>query len=290
MSVIHISQPASAGRFEAASSSTPPDSPALPGSHALPIVSARLSPREHGAYAILGVPLVTALCIVGLTPVTVLLSIATSAAFLAHEPFLLLAGVRGPRARAAASQAGRILFGRLVMAFVCGGAAFWIANSVARVGMIACLLFAFMEYAVSATGNSRTLAAQILALAGLALPSAVVLAAGGIDAGVAGQFLLIWLFGRVATTVSVRAVIAQHKASTSSWALVTCDLLILVAGCICTVGFAFGDHLWLATLPMLLAALVLRVRLPHPKHLKQIGWSLLAVNVVSGFAVVCFMH
>jgi hypothetical protein len=179
------------------------------------------------------------------------------------------------------------------MAFVCGGAAFWIANSVARVGMIACLMFAFteyMEYAVSATGNSRTLAAQILALAGLALPSAVVLAAGGIDARVAGRFLLIWLFGRVATTVSVRSVIVQHKASTSRRALVTCDLLILAAGCVCTVGFAFGDHLWLATVPMLLAALVLRVRLPHPKHLKQIGWSLLAVNVVSGFAVVWFMQ
>jgi hypothetical protein len=284
MSVIRLSQPASIDTFEAASKSTPPAQPAMRTQ------STRLYPKEHGAYAILGVPLVTALFIVGLTPVTALLSIATVAAFLTHEPLLLLAGARGSRARAAAPQAGRILFGRLAMAIVCGAAAFWGVNSLARVGMMVCLVFAVGEIVASATGNSRTLAAQILALAGLALPSAVVLAAGGIDVDVAVQFLLIWLFGRVATTVSVRSVIVQHKASTSRRALVTCDLLILAAGCVCTVGFAFGDHLWLATVPMLLAALVLRVRLPHPKHLKQIGWSLLAVNVVSGFAVVWFMQ
>lgn len=284
MSVIRLSQPASIDTSEAASKSTPPAQPAMPTQ------STRLYPKEHGAYAILGVPLVTALFIVGLTPVTALLSIATVAAFLTHEPLLLLAGVRGPRARAAAPQAGRILFGRLAMAIVCGAAAFWGVNSVARVGMMVCLVFAVGEIVASATGYSRTLAAQILAVAGLSLPSAVVLAAGGIDASTAGQFLLFWLFGRVATTVSVRSVIAQHKASRSRRALATCDLLILAAGCVCTAGFAFGDYLWLATLPMLLAALVLRVWLPHPKHLKQIGWSLLAVNVVSGIAIVWFMQ
>ena len=284
MSVIRLGQPTSADSFEAGSQSTPPREPAMP-TH-----SVRLYPREHGAYAILGVPLVTALFIVGLTPVTALLSIATIAVFLAHEPFLLLAGVRGPRARAAAPQAGRILSERLAMAIVCGTAAFCVANSAARFGMMVCLVFVVGEIIASATGNSRTLAAQILALAGLALPSAVVLAAGGIDTRVTGQFLLIWLFGRVATTVSVRSVIAQHKLSPSKRALATYDLLILAAGCVCTVGFAFGDHLWLATWPMLLAALVLRVRLPHPKHLKHIGWSLLAVNVVSGFAIVWFMQ
>jgi hypothetical protein len=174
--------------FEAASKSTPPAQPAMPTQ------STRLYPKEHGAYAILGVPLVTALFIVGLTPVTALLSIATVAAFLTHEPLLLLAGVRGPRARAAAPQAGRILFGRLAMAIVCGAAAFWGANSVARVGMMVCLVFAVGEIVASATGNSRTLAAQILALAGLALPSAVVLAAGGIDVGrrAVSADLVVW--------------------------------------------------------------------------------------------------
>lgn len=72
----------------------------------------RLYPKEHGAYAILGVPLATALFIVGLMPVTVLLSIATITAFLAHEPLLILAGGRGTRVRDAAPQARWLLSGR----------------------------------------------------------------------------------------------------------------------------------------------------------------------------------
>lgn len=250
---------------------------------------ARLYPKEHGAYAILAVPLVTALFIVGLTPVTALLSIATVAAFLAHEPLLILAGGRGTRAKQGAPHARQLLIGRLAVAAICGAAAFWFAGSVTRVGMMICLLFAVIEFTVSATGHGRTLAAQILALAGLALPSAVVLAAGGIGVSGAAQFLLIWFAGRVATTVSVRLVIAQHKTSTSNWALATCDLLMLAAGGVCAAGLVMGDRQWLAAIPMLLAAAVLRVRPPHPKYLKPIGWSLLAVNVLSGMTIILSM-
>ncbi|MEQ9411106.1 MAG: YwiC-like family protein [Fuerstiella sp.] len=248
-----------------------------------------LYPKEHGACAILGVPLVAALFIVGLTPVTTLLSAATVAAFLAHEPLMILAGARGARAAEAAPQARRLLVARLAVVAVCGSAAFWIANPIARVGMMVCLLFAVVESAVSATGHGRALAAQILALFGLALPSAVMLAAGGTAPAGAAQFLLIWFAGRLATTVSVRLVIAQHKASTSRWTVAAGDLLMLTAGVVCAAGMSLGDRQWLAAIPMLLAAVVLRVRPPHPRHLKTVGWSLLAVNVLSGIAVVWSM-
>ncbi|MCA9047129.1 MAG: YwiC-like family protein [Planctomycetaceae bacterium] len=281
---------------------TPPYRPLPPGTEPTPRTwgdtdrpairpsrSVRLYPKEHGAYAILGVPLVTALFIVGLTPVTALLSIATIAAFLAHEPLLVLAGGRGARAKEEAPNARRISIVRLAVAAICGAAAFWLAGSVARAGMMICLLFVVVEFAVSATGHARTLAAQILALAGLALPSAVVLAAGGIGVGGATQFLLIWFAGRVATTVSVRLVIAQHKTATSPSKLATGDLLMLAAGGVCAIGLAMGDRQWLAAIPMLLAAVVLRFSPPHPKHLRSIGWSLLAVNVLSGMAIIWSM-
>lgn len=257
------------------------------GADRKPTGQTRLLPKEHGAYAILGVPLVTALIIAGLTPVTSLLTIATVAVFLAHEPLLILSGGRGVRARDAAPHAKRILVARLVIAIICGGLAFWLANPVAQGAMMVCGVFAVAEFAVSSAGHSRTLAAQILALAGLAMPSAVILTAGGIDATSATLFLLIWFAGRIATTVSVRLVIAQHKTSTSWKTLATCDGLLLAAGGVLVGGIAMGDRQWLASIPLLMTAVALRIRPPHPKYLKQIGWSLLAVNVVSGIAMVC---
>jgi YwiC-like protein len=45
---------------------------------------ANLSPKEHGAYAILAIPIVTAIFITGLTLVGLCVAIASIAGFLAH--------------------------------------------------------------------------------------------------------------------------------------------------------------------------------------------------------------
>ena len=243
---------------------------------------ARLHPKEHGAYAILGVPLVTALLIVGLTPVTALLSIATVAGFLAHEPLLILIGVRGRLAREATPLAKRALVVRLTIATVCGAGALWLSEPLVRVGMLGCLLLAAVEFFLCSTGHGRTLVAQLMALAGLALPSAVVLVAGGVDLVTAAQFWLIWTAGGVATTVSVRSAIVRHKVSPSGQALRIGDGLLVSAGVISAVGIATGSLQWMATIPLILAAVALRIWSPHPRHLKRTGWSLLAVNVFAG--------
>ncbi len=47
-------------------------------------------------------------------------------------------------------------------------------------------------------------------------------------------------------------------------------------------GLYAGQPQWLATIPLLLSAIVLRLVDPPPKYLKQMGWSLLAVNMLSG--------
>lgn len=242
-----------------------------------------LYPKEHGAYAILGVPFVVALVIVGLTPATVLFSIATVCAFLAHEPMLILAGCRGNRARVAAPQAWPILIRRLIVTVSCGLLAFAFSLPLARAGMSLCLLFASIEVAVAVTGKSRTLSAQLTGLAGLTLPSAVLLTIGGIGIEVAAQFWLIWFAGRVATTVSVRTAIARHRKNVLASRMAhICDLLLVTAIIVCGGGILAGTPQWLITIPLLLSAVVLRTLVPHPRHLKQMGWSLLAVNVLSG--------
>src|SRR5262245_26094413 len=69
-----------------------------------------LAPREHGAYAELGLPIATALSMgrPGLSPV--LLAVAAGAMFAAHESLLVVLGQRGARAqREDGSRAARAL-------------------------------------------------------------------------------------------------------------------------------------------------------------------------------------
>ena len=248
-----------------------------------PAKAAKLYPKEHGAYAILGVPLAVALVIGGVTPATMLFSIAAVFAFLAHEPMLIVIGCRGESARRATPQAGRVLITRLFVTVCCGLVAFYLSPLEARIGMLLCLLSASIEVAITATGSSRTLTAQFSGLAGLTLPGAVVLAAGGVNIEVAFQFWLLWFFGRVATTAAVRTTIARHRHnSTASRTASICDTLLLIAILICGGGLYAGQPQWLATIPLLLSAIVLRLVDPPPKYLKQMGWSLLAVNMLSG--------
>ena len=56
-------------------------------------------PKEHGAYGQLLFPLVTAAAMGRPTLAAVALIITATAIFLSHEPLLVLAGSRGPRAR-----------------------------------------------------------------------------------------------------------------------------------------------------------------------------------------------
>ncbi|QDT35435.1 YwiC-like family protein [Thalassoglobus polymorphus] len=248
--------------------------------------SDRLNPKEHGAYAILGIPLVAALIISGLTPETVLVAIAAVAAFLAHEPLLIISGSRGKRARESTPFVTRTLIVRLSIAVVCGTTAFCLSGNATRFGLIACVVFASLEFVISTGGHNRTLAAQLLGIGGLALPSAVVLLAGGIEITTAVQFWLIWFAGRVATTVSVRSTITRHKISATAWAKRTCDILLFISFLACFAGIGIGSSLWIVTIPMLLAATVMRITTPHPKHMKQIGWSLLMVNILSGVVAI----
>lgn len=129
----------------------------------------RLHPREHGAYAILGMPLVTALLIDGLTSVGLLTSVSAIAGFLAHEPLLIVCGCRGHRTRSAVPVAWRALIALTSLAAFCGGCALWQGTASVRVALVACGLLAAVGFGFSATGRQRSLTAQIIGIIGLML-------------------------------------------------------------------------------------------------------------------------
>jgi hypothetical protein len=255
--------------------------------HAKP---ARMHPKEHGAYAILGVPLVTSLLLAGLTPATVLVATAAVFAFLAHEPLMIVTGRRGATLRNATPRALQVLWARLAVAVLSGVVAFSLTNWSVRLGMIACLLLASSAYASSAKGLSRTLAAQLLGIGCLTLPGTIVLASVGTDLTRVASFWLVWVVGRVATTVGVRASVVHNKETPVVANLRAYDLLLATTLLVAGYGVTMGNPIWISAGPLLAAAMVLRMLTPSPKHLKSIGWSLLAVNIVAAILQVYLWH
>ena len=75
-------------------------------------VTVDLKPKEHGAYAILIIPIATSLAISGVSVTGGAVAIASLAGFFAHEPLLVVLGRRGLRAKRDAPQARSLAPGR----------------------------------------------------------------------------------------------------------------------------------------------------------------------------------
>lgn len=252
-----------------------------------PMVPARLHPKEHGAYAIVGIPLLVALAIGGLNPVAVLTAVATIAGFIANEPLMILRGRRGERARVATPSAFLVLNLLLLTVVVCGGCAFWLGDQSIRAALLATLVFAAAGFALSAFGWQRTLTAQLTGIVGLTLPSAIVLLAGGIEIASVVQFTMAWIVGRIATTIAVRSVVALQKASTHHHVPVINDILLLLASIATVGGASIGVHEFLLVTPLIASAVYLRLQPPAIRHMRRIGFALLAANIVTAILIIC---
>ena len=249
----------------------------------------RLHPKEHGAYAILGVPLVVALVLGGLNTVAVLTTIATIAGFVANEPLMVLAGRRGERARSTTPSALPILGSLLLLTMLAGVAAFWLSSSTVRWTLVACALFAAAGFAMSAAGWQRSLTAQLTGIIGLTLPSAAVLLAGGFDSGTVARLSAAWIIGRVATTIAVRSVVALQKASIHHKAPRINDVLLAAAVLACVIGSVSAMRECLFIVPLVASALFLRLRPPpiqHMRHMRRIGYALRAANAATSVLMI----
>ena len=247
-----------------------------------------LHPKEHGAYAIVGVPLVVALAIGGFNIVTALIVMATIAGFLANEPLMVLWGRRGRRVQLATPSAFRVLLLRLTAAFVCGALAFGLGTNSVRITLVLCFVISTVAFAMSAAGWQRTLAAQLIGIVGLTLPSVAILLAGGMDVGIALRLGVAWVVGRIATTISVRSVVAIQKESTHHHVPVINDVLLIGAAVACVSGcFSLAWECLLVT-PLIIAAAALRLQPPQIRHMRRIGYSLLGANVVTSLAIIAW--
>jgi hypothetical protein len=248
-------------------------------------VHGMLIPREHGAYGQLGFPMAAALAAGQLSGAAVALTVGFVAAFLAHESLLVLLGVRGPRARREHGSTARrdgAWMSALALGAVSLGA--WLVLPADRWTVLVPAACAIGIGAFVLRHAEKTSAGEMfvaLAASSCALP---VGAAAGVPVSDAAAIWLVMTLGYWAATAAVRGTIARQRREPYFGLRVGAAILgIAAAPAVYVVARLFGvpPSIWMATVPLSALSLILAAALPSARHLRRIGWALVAASTTA---------
>jgi hypothetical protein len=248
-----------------------------------------LWPKEHGAYGQVAFPLITALAVAGVSAGGTLAAMAVLAGFFAHEPAALVLGLRGARARRQlGSSAAKWLLTLFVGGGIAGIGAIWTIDPAIRWSLAVPAIPALLLALAMLRQREKSWYGEVsaaLAFSGAAVP--VTMAAGGTietAAVVAIPFGLLF----VTCTLAVRVVIlsvrggGNHRAAAATrYATIALSggsgTLLLVA----SLTGLLSPSIVVVAAPGLLTAGTIALRPPLPARLRRVGWTLVAVSVVT---------
>lgn len=248
-----------------------------------------LIPKEHGAYGQLLFPLIAALAIGHVTAGAVLLAVAVSSAFLAHESLLVVLGQRGSRAAREQAQDARstlAVFGGLWI--VCGVGALWLMpRAVVPYLAIPIVLGAFVMAAVF-MHRERTTPGEMLVGAALASSALPVALASGVALRDAATVMLVFALVFATATIAVRSVIGRVSKAGGPSTMVAAVCAVSVVGGLAALTSARVLAIvapW-GALPVCLVALGLATRPPSPKQLRVVGWTLVGATLLTTLVLI----
>ncbi len=268
-------------------SKAPPSSPPITKASAQPPVKRKsilLWPREHGAYAELAFPLVTAWIISAPNTGGFLIGLAAVAFFLSHESVLVASGRRGARAaRARGAQARRLLAILWTLGAGLGGLGFALLHDDAQEALIIPALLGCVAGILLWCGQERTLWGEVVVVWVLSTMATPIIVQGGLPWSVA--MLVTGVFGGAFSlaTFAVQGVTAKDSyrriglrwsAALASVGWITGAWMLVNQGTLSAIGGA-------ALTPVALVTLGVSLAPPHPRRLRVVGWSLVAANLLS---------
>jgi hypothetical protein len=237
-------------------------------------------PREHGAYAQLVLPLVAALAASRPTLASASYAMSALCAFVAHEPALVLLGLRGSRARRESARSARLWLVATLSAATLFGAVALALSPVSRTVVWLPVMLGLATGGMAMRHRERSLAGEAIACAALAsaaVPTAVAGRLAWQDAvALWGTFCAAFLI----STVEVRSV-ARRRAS--GWVrLATWTTAIAVV-----TGVALTRPLLaLSPLPVLVVVAYAAIRGPSATALRRLGWMLATSALLTAVAAV----
>ena len=244
-----------------------------------------LVPREHGAYGQLGFPLAAALASGRPGVAAACLVVAFVAAFVAHEPVLVLIGDRGPRAKRESYRDGLATMAVAgTIAILAGIVGISRLPPSQRWTVAVPAAFALAAVPMIAQRRQKTTTGELhvaLTLASCALPAGV---AAGVTQQKAAACWFVLTLGFWAATLAVRGTIAKQRREASA-GLRAAAAIVAIAAPFATIAMtaSFGLHpwLWTAALPLSLLALGAAAVAPSPRHLREIGWTLIGASALA---------
>jgi hypothetical protein len=230
-----------------------------------------LWPKEHGAYAQLAIPLLTALAAGRPTLASVAFVVAAASAFVAHEPAAVLLGIRGTRARredGARARAWLAVSGGV--AAVTGLAGLALARH-ALPFALAALMAASAAALLLYERKEKTRAGEIIAATALAGAAAPAGAASGLPTWAVLVCWAAWSAQFAVSTVAVHALVARGK----PWPTVLVTALVVV------VAALFGWPLALAVAPTCVVCAAVALSSLTAKSVRGIGYALAVALTLS---------
>ncbi|MGD2215194.1 MAG: YwiC-like family protein [Gemmatimonadales bacterium] len=243
-----------------------------------------LLPREHGAYAQLGFPLLTALALGDLRLAPLLLVVGIIATFLVHEPVMVLSGGRGGRAKREGGDRARRRGATLVSAAVIAGlSGLWLAPPLARYSAVFPIALGLLLAPLTLNRQEKTLIGELLAAVTLSSTMIPVALAGGAGVFETLVAFVVWSVVFSLGTITVRAIIARAKKATQPYRAVHLAPMLSAIAIAIALGLAIGSDVpplaAVAVVPTAFAALIFGLLGIHPRNLRRLGWSLVASNV-----------
>jgi hypothetical protein len=243
-----------------------------------------LLPREHGAYAQLGFPVLSGLLLGSPGIAASLFAAAAILMLLANEPLALLVGARGKRPQQElAVPARRQLALRAALGTAAGLAALWLAAPAARWLALAPVAFALVLAPLVLAKNLKTLPGEVIAAAAFSSVHLPIASSGGVVDTLLWGPPLMWFAATMVATLCVHAIKARSMGRTpwvipmATW---TAWLALAAALAVLALIPDWRTVALAACLP--LAGVVVLNRLaPSPKRLKQVGWTLTATNALA---------
>ncbi len=262
------------------------DNSAEPATARRPAPGGSLLPREHGAYAGIAFPLITALALGAPTAVQLLWLAGSVAVFLAHEPLLIMLGERGRRNHTAlGARARKVAYGLAVFALAAGGLGWSLAPAAARAALILPLALGALLLRLILTHRERSLPGELLACVTLSSVVVPIALAGGVGLRASLIAGAIWCAVSSLATLVARATIARAKQATNhrrlSWATMALSLAAMLAAFLLTLANLLLALAAAAILPLVLLAMTFSIAQVHPRHLRAMGWSLVGSNLIT---------
>jgi len=247
-------------------------------------MDARLYPREHGAYAQLGFPLLGALVLGSPGAGSLLFAAAAILLFLANEPLVVLLGMRGQRLREELRIRARLALGlRGALGTAAGIAALWLAPTDACWLVLVPVVLVMGLVPIVLSKALKSLPGEFVAAAAFASMHLPVAAAGGVAGTLLWSPPAMWFVVFAVATLCVHG-IKSRITGRRAWTIPAAPWAARIALFLALVLSAFVPHWRPAALAALLplGAVLLLARLaPSTRRLKQVGWSLVAANALA---------